>query len=358
MKVTKKKHRLLSILLCLILVVGLMPITAFADTTTIDTIEASAIKAPVAGESATDSSYKSVTLPSEQGYELLDVVWYNEARCETEFTGTFQIGQKYYAEVWVDVVEGYQFADTSVITVRYEGKSPYTKEVRTGNTRMFFVVQLTCTGKVNELNFTYDTSECAFDTSLTEKELSSKLNSSVKLSPTGIGLKLCSLLVRSYGDWRPATSTTSKISADRKYAIYLGLQLNSPYEWAEGVEQGDFSKLKITINGKEYKPEPSEIMCNNSSTVTMKYVPDDQKNKTTELTANVNLPKEFENPSYEVASDSSDYTVTFEKWYGNASYEYLGSVLSDNSTFKGGNYYMAELKFTATGDKTSSLDTP
>lgn len=67
MKGTKKKHRLLSILLSLMLVVGLMPamsMTAFA-TATISIVEASGIKAPVAGESATDSSYKTVTLPSD-----------------------------------------------------------------------------------------------------------------------------------------------------------------------------------------------------------------------------------------------------------------------------------------------------
>ena len=68
MQEKKKLHKLLSILLCFMLVAGMMPamsLTAFA-TTTINTVKASGIKAPVAGESATDSSYKTVTLPSGQ----------------------------------------------------------------------------------------------------------------------------------------------------------------------------------------------------------------------------------------------------------------------------------------------------
>lgn len=148
MKGTKRKHRLLSILLSLMLVVGLMPAmsgTAFADTT-ITNVTASGIKTPVAGESPNNDSYKSVTLG--QGYTLKDVLWYNNSSCDDVFTGTFQAGQKYYAEVWVDAKTGYQFASTSDITVLYEGETPYSKEVvkpdKINPTRMFFTVEFTC----------------------------------------------------------------------------------------------------------------------------------------------------------------------------------------------------------------------
>ncbi|MDD7719554.1 MAG: hypothetical protein PUJ11_08750, partial [Eubacteriaceae bacterium] len=146
MRERKKLHRMLSILLSFMLVAGMMPamsMTVFA-TTTISKVEASGIKVPVPGESV-DSSYESVTLPSGQGYEQLGVtLWYDNAACEEPFYGPFAAGQTYYAEVWLDATSGYQFADTSSIDVSYEGAAPYSKEVRTGNARMFFTVKLTC----------------------------------------------------------------------------------------------------------------------------------------------------------------------------------------------------------------------
>lgn len=76
------------------------------------------------------------------------MVWYDNSSCEDAFTGTFQAGQKYYAEVWVDAKTGYQFASTSDITVLYEGETPYSKEVvkpdKINPTRMFFTVEFTC----------------------------------------------------------------------------------------------------------------------------------------------------------------------------------------------------------------------
>lgn len=139
----QKTHGLIGLLLCFVMVLGLMPMTAFA-TSTITNVEASGIKAPQEGESATSKAYKTVTLPSNQGYKLLDVVWYDNSSCEDEFTGTFRAGKNYYAEVWLDATSGYKFADTSGITVLYEGAAPYFKEVLSSKARMFFTVEFSC----------------------------------------------------------------------------------------------------------------------------------------------------------------------------------------------------------------------
>lgn len=146
MRERKKLHRMLSILLCFMLVAGMMPAmstTVFAANT-ITTVEASGIRAPHEGESAASKAYKTVTLPLNDGYKLLDVVWYDNASCEDAFTGTFRAGQKYYAEVWLDAAANYQFAGTSGVTVLYEGAAPYFKEVQSSKTRMYFTVEFTC----------------------------------------------------------------------------------------------------------------------------------------------------------------------------------------------------------------------
>ena len=150
MKGTKRKHRLLSILLSLMLVVGLMPamsLTAFAANT-ITTVKASGIKVPVEGESienATDSNpYLNVKLPTGQGYEQLGVIlWYEDAVSDeaVPFNGTFAAGHKYYAVVELEATANYQFADN--VDVLYEG-TPYSNRVYYSNKRLTFTVEFTC----------------------------------------------------------------------------------------------------------------------------------------------------------------------------------------------------------------------
>ncbi|MDO4487101.1 MAG: hypothetical protein Q4C46_11030 [Bacillota bacterium] len=189
MKGTKRKHRLLSILLSLMLVVGMMPamsLTAFA-TTTINTVEASGIKAPVAGESV-DGLYESVTLPPGGGYEQVGVtLWYEDAVSDeaAPFYGPFAAGHKYYAVVSLGATGDYQFAND--ITVLYEGKAPYSQKVNGSNTMISFTVEFTCPTNIDpvtvtELNFTYDPEACKIVTSLTEGELDSKIRKSASMA--------------------------------------------------------------------------------------------------------------------------------------------------------------------------------
>ena len=361
MKGTKGKHRLLSILLSLMLVVGLMPamsLTAFA-TTTINTVKASGIKAPVAGESATDSSYKTVTLPSGQGYKLNEVVWYNSDYYDAVEATTFEAGKKYYAEIRVDAEAGYQFASTSAINVSYEEELPYFKEVVTGNAKMFFAVEFTCPTNIDpvtvtELTITYDTDACKIDTSKTEDQVSAAIKNNSSLAQDGTitnpGKFSASLVYWNTSQWQAAG--TDQISSSRQYAISFEVPLKDGYSWPEEIfTNGDMSRVKITINGEVYKPASNMINYIPSSDryVAIRYVPAEQKSNISKISATMAKPTLYKSPSYEVTATGEGDKVSVENWYSAPTFPELtgGTVMTSTDKFREGTRYMAELKFTA-----------
>ena len=361
MKGTKRKHRLLSILLSLMLVVGLMPamsLTAFA-TTTINTVKASGIKAPVAGESATDSSYKTVTLPSGQGYKLNEVVWYNSDYYDAVEATTFEAGKKYYAEIRVDAEAGYQFASTSAINVSYEEELPYFKEVVTGNAKMFFAVEFTCPTNIDpvtvtELTITYDTDACKIDTSKTEDQVSAAIKNNSSLAQDGTitnpGKFSASLVYWNTSQWQAAG--TDQISSSRQYAFSFEVPLKDGYSWPEEIfTNGDMSRVKITINGEVYKPASNMINDIPSSDryVAIRYVPAEQKSNISKISATIAKPTLYKSPSYEVTAAGEGYKVSVENWYSAPTFPELtgGTVMTSTDKFREGTRYMAELKFTA-----------
>ena len=361
MKGTKRKHKLLSILLCFMLVAGMMPAmstTAFA-TTTISKVEASGIKVPVPGESV-DSSYESVTLPSGQGYEQLGVtLWYDNAACEEPFYGSFAAGQTYYAEVWLDAATGYQFAGTSDINVLYEGAAPYFKEVRTGNARMFFTVEFTCPANTNpvtvtELTITYDTDACKIDNSKTEAQVSTAIRKNSSLAQDGTitnsGKFSASLVYWNTSQWQAAG--TDQISSSRQYAFSFEVPLKDGYSWPEEIfTNGDMSRVKITINGEVYKPASNMINYIPSSDryVAIRYVPAEQKSNISKISATMAKPTLYKSPSYEVTATGEGYKVSVENWYSAPTFPELtgGTVMTSTDKFREGTRYMSELKFTA-----------
>lgn len=359
MKGTKRKHRLLSILLSLMLVVGLMPamsLTAFA-TTTISKVEASGIKAPVVGESV-DSSYVSVTLPPGGGYEQVGVtLWYEDVVSDeaAPFYGPFAGGHKYYAVVSIEATGDYQFAND--ITVLYEGKAPYSQKVNGSNTMISFTVEFTCPTNIDpvtvtELNFTYDPEACKIVTSLTEGELDSKIRKSASMANSSTIAEIFEggLSRRTSGyAWYGIGDGLNQVESGKKYAIKFRVRLNKEYCWPDGVSSKDMSKVKITVNGNEYKPAPSEVFINDYWDVFIYYIPDDQIKKIKELMATPAVPEPFKSPVYDIASDYEGYTVTVEKWYSDP-YTYTlepGTVMNETDKFCEDKWYMVELKFTA-----------
>ena len=361
MQEKKKLHKLLSILLCFMLVAGMMPamsLTAFA-TTTINTVKASGIKAPVAGESATDSSYKTVTLPSGQGYKLNEVVWYNSDYYDAVEATTFEAGKKYYAEIRVDAEAGYQFASTSAINVSYEEELPYFKEVVTGNAKMFFAVEFTCPTNIDpvtvtELTITYDTDACKIDTSKTEDQVSAAIKNNSSLAQDGTitnpGKFSASLVYWNTSQWQAAG--TDQISSSRQYAFSFEVPLKDRYSWPEEIfTNGDMSRVKITINGEVYKPAANMINYIPSSDryVAIRYVPAEQKSNISKISATMAKPTLYKSPSYEVTATGEGYKVSVENWYSAPTFPELtgGTVMTSTDKFREGTRYMAELKFTA-----------
>ena len=361
MKGTKRKHRLLSILLSLMLVVGLMPAmstTVFAANT-ITTVEASGIKAPVAGESV-DSSYESVTLPSGGGYEQLGVIlWYEDAVSDeaAPFYGPFAAGHKYYAVVSLDVTANYQFAND--ITVRYAGKAPYSQKVNGSNTTMSFAVEFTCPTNIDpvtvtELTITYDTDACKIDTSKTEAQVSTAIKNNASLAQDGTitntGKFSASLVYWNTSQWQAAG--TDPISSSRQYAFSFEVPLKEGYSWPEEIfTDGDMSRVKITINGEVYKPASNMINYIPSSDryVAICYVPAEQKSNISKISATMAKPTLYKSPSYEVTAAGEGYKVSVENWYSAPTFPELtgGTVMTSTDKFREGTRYMAELKFTA-----------
>lgn len=252
MKGTKRKHRLLSILLSLMLVVGLMPamsLTAFAASE-IKTLGVTGLSPIFDGESASDSGHKSAGAAGADwgNYSLFAVVWYDNAarQKEDEFTGTFQAGKKYYVETWFEAKNGYVFADRANLTPIWYGPDYFKMidyEVVTGqNIRAYMAFEITCLDFVDGLDIWlkgYEPGKNAEDIKVT---LNSNPAGSAFLKGSG-----------QYGDSYYIRDTsrnkiTGPLEAGETYELIVYYDVADGFV-DDGVDPNGLQKEKIILNG-------------------------------------------------------------------------------------------------------------
>ena len=110
--------QILSILLCFVILLGMLPITALAAETTVITSANATITKPVGGEKP-DSN----PAPTGEGYTVRFVKWYLGEEPFTDVDvneGTFEAGKSYALRVTFELKEGYSFADDCVFTINGE----------------------------------------------------------------------------------------------------------------------------------------------------------------------------------------------------------------------------------------------
>jgi len=114
--------RTISILLCAMLLVCILPLSVFA-VTTIDTVTITNIAAPVDGNGISPGA-----TAGSSAYQVYEVEWYNVT--DSDFMSvddTFQAGKVYRANVWIEACSGYEFkykdSQTPDVSVTLNGKS-------------------------------------------------------------------------------------------------------------------------------------------------------------------------------------------------------------------------------------------
>ena len=107
----KVSKQILSILLAVVMLVGLMPTTAFAATT-IDTINIKGITTPVAGATPVVDGVTTDTA----GITLTTVQWQKDGGVILNFSDKFEAGQTYYLWVRYEVAAGYEVSDDVTVT--------------------------------------------------------------------------------------------------------------------------------------------------------------------------------------------------------------------------------------------------
>ena len=251
MKGTKRKHRLLSILLSLMLVVGLMPAmstTVFAASE-INTLGVTGLSPIFDGKSASDSIHQSAYTAGAdyRNYSLLGVVWYDNAarQEENEFNGTFQAGKKYYVETWFKASNGYVFADRAKLTPIWYGPDYFKMidyEVTSQNSRAYMAFEITCIDFVDGLDIWlkgYEPGKKAEDIKVT---LNSDPAGSAFLRGSG-----------QYGDSYYIRDTsrnriTGPLEAGETYELIVNYDVADGYE-DDGVDPDGLQKEKIMLNG-------------------------------------------------------------------------------------------------------------
>lgn len=117
------KKRILAMLLCLVMVLCILPMTAYA-TTEISTVSLSGYKEPVAGKSY--ENYLALTT-GESGVSFHSIDWMDETDDRfLEGSDTFQEGHKYTVQIWMEARDGYAFKcvndNTPGVTATLDGK--------------------------------------------------------------------------------------------------------------------------------------------------------------------------------------------------------------------------------------------
>ena len=108
---TKMKRRMLSLLLCFVVLVGLMPTTALA-VTTVNTINITGITAPVAGEAPVITGITTDTA----GITLGEIQWLKPGGVIMQSTDKFEAGVEYLLKIKYTVDTDYKLSDTATVT--------------------------------------------------------------------------------------------------------------------------------------------------------------------------------------------------------------------------------------------------
>jgi len=127
MKMTK---RIISLLLCALMVLTLAPVSAFAadEYTVIETINLTDVVLPAVGDAAVKNP--PCTVEAGKGYAYNSSMYFEGG---TQVTGTFKNAKTYTIKFNLGAEDGYEFADASDITATVNGGALSVKEVTVGN---------------------------------------------------------------------------------------------------------------------------------------------------------------------------------------------------------------------------------
>ncbi|WP_194608666.1 InlB B-repeat-containing protein [Clostridium vitabionis] len=143
MKAKMKLHKLLSLLLALVMVVGLLPamsMTALAETTKISSVKVRGVTEPKAG-----------SFPTTDGISLGENIEIKSTWCmyddksedytdEVDLTVPFEGGSKYALLILAKPKDGYAFADDDDIEVRYNGSELFYGEAKRDRDNCFAIL--------------------------------------------------------------------------------------------------------------------------------------------------------------------------------------------------------------------------
>ena len=126
MKMTK---RIISLLLCALMVLTLAPVSAFAvvENTVIETINLTDVVLPAVGDAAVTDP--PCTVEAGKGYTYNSSMYFDGG---TQFTSTFQNAKTYTIKFNLKAEDGYEFASASDIVATVNGGALSVKEVRVG----------------------------------------------------------------------------------------------------------------------------------------------------------------------------------------------------------------------------------
>ncbi len=125
-----KVKRSISIVLCLALLLGMLPVAVFAETenTVIETINLTGVTLPAVGDAA--ATNPPCTVEAGKGYTYKSSLYFDGG---VQFTGTFKNAKTYTIKFNLGAEDGYEFADASDITATVNGGALAVKEVTVAN---------------------------------------------------------------------------------------------------------------------------------------------------------------------------------------------------------------------------------
>ncbi|MBQ6947241.1 MAG: S-layer homology domain-containing protein, partial [Clostridia bacterium] len=125
-----KVKRIISMVLCLALLLGMLPVAVFAETenTVIETINLTGVTLPAVGDAAVKNP--PCTVEAGKGYTYKSSTYFDGG---TQVTGTFKNAKTYTIQFNLSAEDGYEFADASDITATVNGGALSVKEVTVGN---------------------------------------------------------------------------------------------------------------------------------------------------------------------------------------------------------------------------------
>jgi len=352
----KRNMRMISILLVFAMLFSLVPTTAFAaDTTTIDTINITGIKAPVAGQTPETSGITENT----EGFSIFATKWMKQSD-NTDMDGIpFVEGETYYLMVDYTLDDGYEIGSVlDIISDPEASRAECKADFRYIN--LYYIASpaaatYTVSFKPNNADGTmdpvkvapgeYTLPECRF--TRTGYEFSGWAvgqNSSTQLKQPGEKINIADNITL-YAKWQAKSYTITAVSEDESKGTVTG---TGTYEYSEQALLKATPKKGYVFEGW-YKEDGQRVigsLANNSffvsgnATYTAKF-----NELVTTANAVIDAPVEYGTPDMTpVASDSDKYTVTLYKWYRiDGSY----NEISAEDTFEGGKEYVLRVVFKA-----------